>query len=501
MHGAAEARATPSAPSAAGTGNTMAAANSSFLIFPLEADLKVIGSGPGTVAKPIVHTPVVSHDFMLNAGESRRVQDRLEVTLSWNRPAEVDDAIACWFLDPIAGWRQLGDNVGSGTNHQGSAAGWLVLSSSRLVRADSAGMYRCTVTTYTSDTRTDYYESVASIDSFLAISAADELGAQQWTHQLCDSPGDRPTCEYLGDEGDPSERYLVPQLIVPPPANLNSPNLWTAANDATQLDVLGTFQITSCPHNTNSCTSAHRGPGAWFGGSADKSAQITSFLEFDQLYPDGTVCRSNVSHDPVTLGHTYDISNSVHHLPIDYSITVSVSPNCRGSRVFGLKIYVGWSSGNPVKVDGGNVTAINSVHAASTAIVPNVVGAGRDQAVARLMADGFSASVVSSVVNAAAPGTVIDQNAPSGTLEPTGSPVDLTLSLGGSTVPQLLGVSEARARQSIAAAGLAVGSVSTPNSCVDPGTVTYQSPVAGTLVLPGMTVNLIVPRCSGGPQK
>ena len=109
--------------------------------------------------------------------------------------------------------------------------------------------------------------------------------------------------------------------------------------------------------------------------------------------------------------------------------------------------------------------------------------------------------MVSSVANPAAPGTVIDQNAPGGTLEPRGSPVDLTLSLGGATVPQLLGESEARARQSIVAAGLGVGSVSTPNSCVDPGMVTYQSPVAGTLVLPGTTVNLIVPRCSGGPQK
>ena len=346
----------------------MAAANSSFLIFPLESDLKIMGSGPGTVAKPIVHTTVVTHDFMLNAAESRRVQDRLELTLSWNQPAEVDDAIVCWFFDPITGWREFGDKVGSGTNHQGASAGWLVLSSSRLLRAESAGMYRCEVTTYTSDTSMDYYETAASIDSFLQISATDEVGAQQWTHQVCDSPGDIPACEYLGDKGDPSERYLVPLLLVPPPANPSSPNLWTAANDATEVDVLGTFQITSCPHNTNSCTSAHRGPGTLFGGSADKNAQIMSYMEFDQLYPDGTVCRSNVSHDPVTLG-TYDISNSVHHLPIVYSATVSVSPNCRGSRAFGLKIYVGWSSGNPLKVDGGNVTAINSVHASGTAIV------------------------------------------------------------------------------------------------------------------------------------
>jgi hypothetical protein len=363
-----------------------------------------MGSGPGIVAHPTKHTPVVTHDFTLQAGESRRVQDRLEFTLSWNQPAEVDDGIACFFLDPIAGWQPFGAPVGSGTNHQGSAAGWLVLFSSRLLRAESAGAYRCAATTYTSDTGMDYYETVAAIDSNLTISATDEVAAQQWIHQLRDTQGILPTCVYLGDKDDPSEVYLLPRLLVPPPANPNALNLWTAANGATQVDVLGTFQITSCPHNTASCASAHRGPGTLFGGSADKNAQIMSFMEFDQLYPDGTVCRSNRSHDPISLGTTYNISNSVHHLPIDYAATVSVSPNCRGSRTFDLKIYVGWSSGNPVKFDGGNVTAINSVHAGGTAIVPNMLGAGRDQALATLVAAGFSAPVVNSIADPGAPG-------------------------------------------------------------------------------------------------
>ena len=493
--------ATASVMSAATRGNTKAAVDSTFVITPLKNDLRV----PNTIPR----TQVVYALLKLNPGELRRVGDRIEFTISRTKPAEVDNGIKCSFLDGNGVFEDLPNPVSSGTNHQGSAAGWLVLRNSLLLQATNGGVYRCEANTYTSDTSVGYsayYETVASIDSFLQISATNEIGAQEWTHDLCNSAGKVSTCEYLGDKGDPTETYLVPQLLVPPPTDPSSPNLWTAANDATEVDLLGTFQWTSCPHNTASCTSAHRGPGTWFGGSADKNAQITSFMEFDQLYPDGTVCRSNVSNDPDNAGNLYDISNSVHHLPVVYADTVSVSPNCRGSRTFDLKIYVKWFNGNPVKVDGGKITAINSAHAASTATVPNVLGVGRDQAVATLVANGFAVPIINSVANPAATGTVIDQNAPGGTLEPTGSPVNLTLSLGGGTppgltAPNVVGQSETQARAMIAAAGLTVGSVSNPNTCIDPGLVSQQHPSAGAPVAAGALVNLVVPICKGGPVK
>jgi beta-lactam-binding protein with PASTA domain len=44
-------------------------------------------------------------------------------------------------------------------------------------------------------------------------------------------------------------------------------------------------------------------------------------------------------------------------------------------------------------------------------------------------------NTVTPVVNPAPAGTMIAENSPAGTIEPTGSPVDLTISLGAVAVP------------------------------------------------------------------
>jgi hypothetical protein len=459
---------------------------------PLLVDVTI----PATVANPAEEIVVLGKQFTLRAGESRRVTDHLELTLSSEEGAEVDNAVVCWFLDPNAGWQQVGDRSSSGTNHQGSDAGSVVLSNSLLLQASAAGTYECEIRSYTSDGRTDYHATAVKGSPFtttgtwMSISAADEAGSHAWWSTNCDSKGTSPDCVYLGASGDPISAYVFQTPGVPP-------DLWSAGNDTTEVDVVGTIQVTSCPHGTRSCTSDHWGDDGIFGKT--KYADIDSYLGFDQLNPDGTLCRLHQSFDPDTANwHT--ITNAVHHLPITYHLTAPVSPNCKGSRMFAVKVYMRWLRGNPVKIDGGTVNVINRVRT-STATVPSVLGAGEDQAAATLQAQGFTATIVKRIVDPAPPGTVIEQNSPAGTVEPAGSPVDLTLSLGRAIVPDVRGDFEAHARHSIVAANLTVGTVSHPNTCVDPGTVSLQSPAPGTHVVPGTSVNLTVPKCSGGEPK
>ena len=481
--------AAPKAVSAAATST-----RSTFIDTPLLADVSI----RGTVSDPFTETVVLGKELTLRAGESRRVVDRLALDLTSTSKAEVDNAIACSYLDSDQRWKPYGDRSSSGTNHLGSASGQVVLSNSLLLKAANAGNYRCDVLSYTSNGRSDYFEIARAAVSSLQISAFDEVGSQQWVQGGCDSQGTFPGCVYVNRDH--------PEVDLSPlPPDPQSATLWTAAPGATEVEVLGTIQVTSCPYGTASCVPSQWGPNIpltdW---SSDKNAQIESTLHFDQLYPDGTVCRSNASWDQTVIGNVYGISNDVHHLPIHYGLygsqAIQVSPNCRGSRTFKLSVHMRWHLGNPVKIDGGTITAISSVRTDSAAL-PNVVGSNSAQAITSLKASGFAPVVVLSAINPAPVGTVFDQNSPAGTVEPVGSRVELAVSLGSATVPDVRGAFENRARQRIVAANLTVGTVSHPNTCVDPGTVSEQSLAPGTLVVPGTSLSLTVPSCSGGPRQ
>jgi beta-lactam-binding protein with PASTA domain len=99
-------------------------------------------------------------------------------------------------------------------------------------------------------------------------------------------------------------------------------------------------------------------------------------------------------------------------------------------------------------------------------------------------------------MNPARAGTVFEENSPGGTVEPTGSQVQLSVSLGQATVPNVLSYDESSARRAINAAGLTVGTVSQVNNCVDPGTVQTQSLSGGTVVLPGTVLSIAVSTCN-----
>jgi len=444
-------------------------------------------------------TLVLSTSLALLAGESRRVSDRLGATLSSSEGAEVDNRILC--LDPSG---MAVAEAASGTNHPGSGAGEIGLMESLLLTAPVAGTYTCQILGRTSDDdRTNFVMTAlrggpqfGTNGTWLQISSADEVGSHAWYNYDCNSTGTSPTCVYLGGSGTPRGAHVF-----------NGPDrdVWTAATDTTQVDVVGTFQITSCPHGTASCISRHWGDNGWLGLgiNKDRSAELQSYIEFDQLNPDGTVCRIHQSNDDTSPTSdsagpgVYYIKNSVHHLPVKYHLTANVSPNCNGSRRFALDLYVGWWAGNPIKLDNGSFNVIQSIRGATTTTVPDVVGMTEAQAANAIKARALKPVTLQPVMNPAPIGTVFAQNSQGGTGEPTDSEVDLSVSLGQTTVPSVVGDKTASAVSAITAAGLTV-QISSVNNCVDPGFVQLQNPRGGTQVIPGTPVHITTATCSSG---
>lgn len=447
-----------------------------------------------------VYPVVLTTNLTLQAGETRRVLDQMDVTLSSSEGAEVDNRLVC--LDPTTGTEVV--RASSGTNHKGSSAGELTWTESLLFTAPHTGTFACQIQANTSDgSRTDYLMTVVrsgrpytTNGTWLQISSADEVGSHAWSHNSCNSPGTFDTCVFLGGSGDPMAFHVFVEDEIHPGTWIPNPDIWAAGTDTTTIDLVGTYQITSCPNGTSSCPSWEWGDGGIFGINKTKYAQVWSYLQFDQLYPDGSVCRIHQSFDPVT-NNVYYIDNSVHHLPIAYQLTAPVSPNCGGSRRFRAQLVFVWVGGNPVKLDGGTISVINSVRTTTTT-VPNVLGSTEAQATSAIQAAGLTASTIDRVINPAPPETVFEQNSPGGTVEPTGSQVYLRVSLGQSVVPNVMGYDLYSAMQAITAANLAVGTLSYVNTCVDPGSVQMQHPGGGAAVLPGTPVDLQISTCNGG---
>jgi beta-lactam-binding protein with PASTA domain len=75
-----------------------------------------------------------------------------------------------------------------------------------------------------------------------------------------------------------------------------------------------------------------------------------------------------------------------------------------------------------------------------TTTVPPVIGVDQGEVAGHLAGSGLVMGIVTRVASPVRAGIVIAQNSPAGTIEPAGSPVNLTISLGPAvTVPDLEG--------------------------------------------------------------
>ena len=148
------------------------------------------------------------------------------------------------------------------------------------------------------------------------------------------------------------------------------------------------------------------------------------------------------------------------------------------------------------------VTLGNAVFANGTGIpVPNVVGDTPADAELAIGAVGMTVGTISMQLSATvAAGNVISQSPTMSNFGyPSGTAVNLVVSAGatGILVPNVVGDTQAAASTAILAAGLTVGSVTTASSnTIAAGDVISESPAAGTGVLSGTAVSLVI--SSGG---
>lgn len=127
------------------------------------------------------------------------------------------------------------------------------------------------------------------------------------------------------------------------------------------------------------------------------------------------------------------------------------------------------------------------------ASVPNVVGDTQAAATSALTGAGFAlGNVTTQASTSVAPGIVISQNPSAGTSATAGSAVDLVVS-SGVTVPNVVGVPLASATAVLTSAGLTTGAISQQySSTVPQGNVISESPAAGSSVVGGTAVGLVI---------
>jgi len=439
-------------------------------------------------AAEVLTTPA----FMMQPGEKRRVTGQLDFSIpSGHDNPEVGNEVICFDQEG-----QTIANVQNGTNYTGSGGAYQWNASLLLVAPaqNPAENYFCQIWTYvTSGNDTSYHMTVlaptpgqTTYGTWLQYSSSNEAGAQTWSYGIgiC-HPDGTGTCQYVGGPA---------RLDNPAAIEVFSGDVFPAGDDATTIDAVATFQITTCTHGTGSCAVKELGDSGVYDGQGE------SWLEVDQLNLDGSVCQPNRAYSEVPggqvlLSESYDISDAQHHRPLYYHVSAPVSQLCGGSRNFALGLHIQWTSGNGVKIDGGVVNVINSVRSATTT-VPVVTGLTQVQADAAIKAAGLYTSAPSYVTATAPPATVLAQNSPGGTIEPTGSPVQITVSLGQTTVPDVVGDLAAAAVQAIKSAGLTVVTLPPTNNCADPGKVQSENPPGGAHVAPGSQVNIQVTACT-----
>jgi beta-lactam-binding protein with PASTA domain len=173
---------------------------------------------------------------------------------------------------------------------------------------------------------------------------------------------------------------------------------------------------------------------------------------------------------------TYEYSDTV-----VAGLVISQSPSAGTAVSLGSPVDIAVSSGQPTVPYVVDMTEPNAT--AAIAAVDNL-------AVGAVIYD-YSGTI--------APGHVISQSPVGGTVVPTGSTVDLVLSLGPAIyVPDVVGEPQADANSAITGASLTVGTITYEYSNTVPtGHVISQNPVADTIVIAGTAVDIIV--SSGRP--
>jgi len=156
------------------------------------------------------------------------------------------------------------------------------------------------------------------------------------------------------------------------------------------------------------------------------------------------------------------------------------------------------SEGPPAgtQVDVGSAVSLVVSTAPVQVTVPNVVGLSQASATTTITGDTLLVGTVSmNSSSTIAAGDVISESPSAGTSVSPGSSVSLVVSTGPATVavPNVVNLTLAGATTAVDGAGLVVGSTTSQNSSTVPsGEVISESPAAGSLVVDGSAVNLVI---------
>jgi hypothetical protein len=134
--------------------------------------------------------------------------------------------------------------------------------------------------------------------------------------------------------------------------------------------------------------------------------------------------------------------------------------------------------------------------------LPSYSGMSQNDAVRAIEQLDLIVGSVTSQPSSAPVGSVISQSPPAGARTVRGvTVVNLVLSSGNATVPDVVGFPQSNAFSIIHSAGLVVGQVHNKDDCISPGDVETQNPPGGTRVISGEKVDLTVSTCDHGDPR
>jgi probable HAF family extracellular repeat protein len=176
-------------------------------------------------------------------------------------------------------------------------------------------------------------------------------------------------------------------------------------------------------------------------------------------------------------------------------VIVPVTVACAAAGTLGDFTLTAVSASHPSITDSGVLELTVAPNSGSIPI-PNVVGMTQSAAETAITRAGLDVgSVVMQGSSSVRAGGVISQNPIPCALVSAGTVIALTVSTGGPPVlvPNVVGDAQAQASATIGADGLTLGAVTTASSTTVPvGIVLSQNPAAGTSVMTGTSVALVV---------
>ncbi len=129
-----------------------------------------------------------------------------------------------------------------------------------------------------------------------------------------------------------------------------------------------------------------------------------------------------------------------------------------------------------------------------TVTVPNLQGLSRQEAITQLRQAGLEKGKVEERPSTQPQGRVLESDPPAGKEVDRGTTVDLVVSSGPATVPDVVGQQADAAASELESKGFTVTRERRTTSEGEPGTVVAQNPSAGTEVEPGTEVTIVVAR-------